>query len=240
MATIAEAVAVAIRHQQEGRLADAESIYRQILAADPAHAQAMHLLGTVALQGGQCGHAIELISSAIKIDHTQSAYFTNLGEAYRLNGQIEQAISCNQNALKIQPKSLPAYMNLGYMYLNRAEFRNAIECFRQAARIAPDSVPPRIGLGQALKETGEFPEAEQSLRRAVRTRRRICKFTSRWRWYYKRRANSMTHAKYWRMHAAWLRLTRRSAATWAMCTRSYFGPRMPKPPIARPWPPIRT
>ena len=38
MATITEAFAVAQRHHRAGRLAEAEKVYRQILAADPGHA----------------------------------------------------------------------------------------------------------------------------------------------------------------------------------------------------------
>src|SRR5690242_20710451 len=39
-------------HHQAGRFAEAEAIYRQVLAADPVNASAMHLLGVLANQLG--------------------------------------------------------------------------------------------------------------------------------------------------------------------------------------------
>ena len=50
MATIAEALALALRHHQAGNLPQAEQLYRQILQADPSHAESCHLLGMLALQ----------------------------------------------------------------------------------------------------------------------------------------------------------------------------------------------
>ena len=42
MATIPEAISIAIQHQQGGRLEIAESIYRQILEIDPKQVDAIH------------------------------------------------------------------------------------------------------------------------------------------------------------------------------------------------------
>ena len=52
MATISEALAIAVQHHQAGRLQAAEQIYRQILAVEPNHADAIHLLGVIAHQVG--------------------------------------------------------------------------------------------------------------------------------------------------------------------------------------------
>ena len=56
MPTLPEALAIAIRHHQVGRLQAAEQIYREILAEQPDHADAIHLLGVLAHQAGQ--HAV--------------------------------------------------------------------------------------------------------------------------------------------------------------------------------------
>ena len=48
MATIPEALAVAVQYHQSGNLQQAEAIYRQILQVDPNHANALHLLGVIA------------------------------------------------------------------------------------------------------------------------------------------------------------------------------------------------
>ena len=46
----ADLLAVGLKLHQAGRLAEAEAWYRRVLAAQPNHADALHLLGVVAHQ----------------------------------------------------------------------------------------------------------------------------------------------------------------------------------------------
>ena len=84
MVTISEALAIAIQHHQAGRLRTAEQIYRQILQAQPDHADAMHLLGVIAHQAGKHAIAVQYITRAIQANTSETAYHNNLGEAYRV------------------------------------------------------------------------------------------------------------------------------------------------------------
>ena len=47
-----QAMQMALGHHQAGRAGQAEAIYRQILAQQPNHARALHLLGVLAAQAG--------------------------------------------------------------------------------------------------------------------------------------------------------------------------------------------
>ena len=57
----------ALRLRQAGRLADAADIYRQILAHEPRHFEALHALGLVHYQSGKLNEAERLIGEAIAI-----------------------------------------------------------------------------------------------------------------------------------------------------------------------------
>ena len=48
--TIAQAFQLGLQQHRAGRLAEAESYYRQILAAVPSHSDALHHLGIIAFQ----------------------------------------------------------------------------------------------------------------------------------------------------------------------------------------------
>ena len=65
MPTIPEAFAIALRHHQAGRLHQAEPMYGEILAADPNHHDAWHLLGVIACQGGKPQAGVECIQRAL-------------------------------------------------------------------------------------------------------------------------------------------------------------------------------
>src|SRR2546430_1917474 len=58
----------AIQAHRSGRLAEAEALYRQVLAADPSNAAALHLFGMLASQLHQPEAAVALIERAIEID----------------------------------------------------------------------------------------------------------------------------------------------------------------------------
>jgi cytochrome c-type biogenesis protein CcmH/NrfG len=60
-------LATAIQHHQDGRVKEAEALYRQVLAAEPDNPEALHLLGVRSLQRGDAQAAADLIRRAIGI-----------------------------------------------------------------------------------------------------------------------------------------------------------------------------
>ncbi len=78
--TVDQAMQIALGHHQAGRRAEAEAIYRQVLAEFPAHAGALHLLGVLAGQAGYTDSAIDLIGRAVAINADVPEYHSNLGE----------------------------------------------------------------------------------------------------------------------------------------------------------------
>ena len=77
---------LALQHHQAGRLADAETLYRQILAVQPNHAEALHYLGVLADQLGRHDLAEELIRRATVLDPNNFAAHFNLAKACRTLG----------------------------------------------------------------------------------------------------------------------------------------------------------
>ena len=64
---IQESIDLAQQHHIAGRLSQAESIYQQILQADPNQPVALHLLGVIAHQMGINDIAVDLITRALAI-----------------------------------------------------------------------------------------------------------------------------------------------------------------------------
>jgi predicted O-linked N-acetylglucosamine transferase (SPINDLY family) len=111
--TIPQAFELALRRHQARRLADAEALYRQILAARPNHGGAMHFLGLIAHQSGRDDFAVEWIRQAIVLDPNNPFAHSNLGEAFRTKGQLEDAAAEYRHALALKPDYPEAHNNLG-------------------------------------------------------------------------------------------------------------------------------
>ena len=148
--TVAQAFQSAVQHHQAGRLAEAEGIYRQILAQQPQHADALHLLGVIALQIGRNDAAAELIAKAVAISANVAAYHSNLGEAYRKMGRFDEAIGSFRNALRLEPGYAKAQNNLGAVFADRGDFEESVAAFRRAVELQPDYAQAWCNLGGAL------------------------------------------------------------------------------------------
>src|SRR5438876_5608268 len=83
-AAIAAQFERAVGHHQRGELAQAETLYREILAQVPVHFDALHLLGIARMQQGAHRDAAESIRRALDVDPrnpNKAAALSNLGIA---------------------------------------------------------------------------------------------------------------------------------------------------------------
>jgi len=165
--TIPEAFQLALQRHQSGRLAEAESIYRQILAAQPNHADALHLLGVIAQQVGRNEAAVDYILQAIAIDPHHPVAHSNLGEAWRALGRFDEAVAACRRALELKPDFPEAHNNLGNALRGKGQIEEAAAAFRRALEIKPDYAEAHNNLGGALDERSHFREAAVAFRRAL-------------------------------------------------------------------------
>src|SRR5262245_23120405 len=77
-----ELLKTGVRQHQAGRLSEAKQAYEQILAIDPSHPEALHLLGVVALQGGDATRAVDLIQRALQKQPRNWQYLLNLAHGH--------------------------------------------------------------------------------------------------------------------------------------------------------------
>ena len=134
MATISEALAIAVQHHQAGRLQAAEQICRQILTVEPNHADALHLLGVIASQVGKQGIAVEYIRRAIRLKGNVAGFHVNLGNALKEQGKLDEAVACYRRALELKPDHAGAHGNLGSALEEIGDLQGAEESFRAALR----------------------------------------------------------------------------------------------------------
>jgi protein O-GlcNAc transferase len=165
--TIPEALQMGLQHHQAGRLADAEALYRQILAVQPKHADALHFLGVMAHQVGRHDVAVDLIRQAIVFDPNNPGAHSNLGEACRAAGRSDEAVAAFQRALGLRPDYPEAYYNLGIVLREQGLLDEAVAAFQRALRLRPDFPEAHNNLGNALRDLGRLDDAVTAYRRAL-------------------------------------------------------------------------
>jgi protein O-GlcNAc transferase len=163
-------LAVGRQHHQAGRLAEAEACYQRVLAAQPDHAEALHLLGVVAHQAGRHDFAVELISQAIKQNGQNAAYFRSLGIALKNQGKLDEAVTAYRQAIRIEPGLAEAHCNLGNMLRGQGELDEALASYNRAICLRPDYADALCNRGSALLGLKRYDEALASCDRALTLR----------------------------------------------------------------------
>jgi protein O-GlcNAc transferase len=165
--SIDQVMQLALQNHQAGRLADAEKIYRQVLARQPNQPDALHLLGTIAAQVGRWDMAVELIRRAIAINPVSASYNNSLGNALRGKEMLAEAITAYSQALRLKPDYASAHNNLASALRDKGQLQEAIAAYRRAVLFDPNLAEAHNSLGSALRDNRQFDDAISASRQAV-------------------------------------------------------------------------
>ena len=157
--TIQQAIDRAVQHHNAGRLPEAESIYQQILQADPNQPVALHLLGVIAHQMGKYDIAVDLITKALAIKPDYADAHSNLGNALKELGKPDEAVASYHKALAIKPDYAEAHSNLGIALKELGKLDEAVASYHKALAIKPDYAEAHSNFAMTLISCGRQSEA---------------------------------------------------------------------------------
>lgn len=160
-------LAAAIDQHRTGQLAEAERIYRQILARDPAHADSLHLLGVVAHQHRQHEAAVDLISRAIACGAPLPQQHYNLGLALAALGRAAESAAQFARAVTLKGDYPEAHLSLGDALREQGLTEQALESYQRAAVLRPTSAEAHNNIGATLLTLGRSDEAIARCDRAL-------------------------------------------------------------------------
>ncbi len=172
-AAIAALFERAVGHHQRGELAQAEPLYREILAQAPVHFDALHLLGIARMQQGAHKDAIDLIRRAVDVDPrnpNKAAALSNLGIALSESGRAAEALGCFERSLALDPRNPETHYNLGNARLATQQPGEALASYERALALKPDHVAALNNRGNALSALRRVQEALASFDRAIAAR----------------------------------------------------------------------
>ena len=167
MTPMAETLAQAFRAHQAGHRADAERLYRDVLAIEPRNHGALHLLGALMQQSGRSDEAISLMRQAIAIDPRNPDYHYNLGSTLNASGRIAEAIEPLTKATALKPQYAEAHFELGNAHARTGQFDAAERSLRRALDLQPGNAAIMNNLGRVLLAMGRPEDAAAIWQRAV-------------------------------------------------------------------------
>jgi Flp pilus assembly protein TadD len=153
------AVIEAVTLQQQGRVSDAERIYRAVLKTEPANFYALHQLAVILLERKDNADALALLAAAVEQRPDSAEALSNLGLALHALGNFEQSVSAYDHALAANPRHAVAWWNRADSLQELGRFAEALACCDRAIALTPESRSAHYNRANALRELGRAQEA---------------------------------------------------------------------------------
>jgi protein O-GlcNAc transferase len=152
---------------QRGQTAAAVAACEALLRKNAQDADALGVLGLVALNGGDAARATELFRKAIVVRPKAALLHVYEGQALRKLGRAEEAIAAFRRAIEIDASLAEAHHQLGNGLKSLGRHVEALGSLARAAELAPASAAIRLNLGVAQLELEKRAEAIASFRKAI-------------------------------------------------------------------------
>ena len=114
-------MALAAEHQKEGRLEEAERLYRRVLRDNPRNVDALRLLALIAIKADRADDAELLLQQAIGIAPDFMLAILDLGRLYKEQDRFGEALECFERAIALEPSQVQSHF-LRAATLARASF----------------------------------------------------------------------------------------------------------------------
>lgn len=157
----------ALALQREGRLDDAETLFRHELAKDATNWQVLHQLGEIHLTRGQYPEALHFIGAAMKANSGSAEITSNYGVVLRELKRDGEAIEYLNRALMLKPGYLPALLTRGASLQRLGRREEALAAFDRILQRDPQHAKAHYNRASILHELRRFDEALDAFARAT-------------------------------------------------------------------------
>ncbi len=169
MTTVEQLLAVADAHQDAGRLADAEQVYRQVIEAaeNPSQTAEGHDgLAAVFQDQGRIDEAVAAGRRAAEL-RGDPDYAYGLASTLLQMGRIDDALEVYKLVVTLKRDFAEAHAHIGSIWLGRGNLPEAIASYQAAIDAKPEVAQLHCNLAIALSRSGDENAALVSAQRAV-------------------------------------------------------------------------
>ena len=165
--SVAMLIQEATQLHRQGRLPDAERLYRAVLAQQPKSFEALYMLGLLKMQQGQPAEAAELVSAAVKRNPASGEALTLLGSILLNLKRTEEALGCFDRLVVAQPGNIEARYNRAVVLGEMGRLPQALAGYDQVVAVLPRHDAAWFNRGNVLARLARFDDAVASYDRAL-------------------------------------------------------------------------
>ena len=143
---------------ESGAFVVAERSYRELLGADPAHPDALHMLGVIQFREGRTDDAFQLIGRSLASRPTPLALANHAGLLATM-GRREEALADLDHALALNPAHPRALMQRAALLAELARRDEALDAYDRLLAVAPQFVDGYCQRSAVLRELGRLDDA---------------------------------------------------------------------------------
>jgi tetratricopeptide (TPR) repeat protein len=164
---VAAKLEAGLAQHRAGKFDEAAALYSQILAVEPRHFDALHLLGIVRSQQGRQEEALDSITAALALRPQSAEALAHRGAALAKLGRHEDALRSYDEALALRPDFPEALNNRGIALFVLKRLSEALASYERALAIRPDYVDALVHRGNVLRYLERPEEALASYDKAL-------------------------------------------------------------------------
>jgi tetratricopeptide (TPR) repeat protein len=157
----------AINAHQEGRLKEAEQLYRSILESQPTNFVINSNLGALLFNLNKFDEAEASYKKTIELKPDHAKAHHNLGNLFYQLGKFDEAEASYKKTIELKPDHAKAHHNLGSTLQKLNKFDEAEASYKKTIELKPDYVEAHHNLGNLFYQLGKFDEAEASYKKAI-------------------------------------------------------------------------
>jgi tetratricopeptide (TPR) repeat protein len=166
-APIAGELRRAASHHIRGELAEAEAIYRSVLAREPDCFHALYFLGVLCHATGRLAEAAERIEKALDVAPRSAEAAWGLGRVRSDLGDFAVAVDRYRRAIVLKPDFPAALNDMGIALHKLGRLPAALGAFERVLALDGHHANASANMSTVLKELGRIDEAVAAARRAI-------------------------------------------------------------------------
>jgi predicted O-linked N-acetylglucosamine transferase (SPINDLY family) len=160
----------AMELHRQGKLVEAENLYRQLQQHFPEATDLIHLIGLIEVDTGRKDEGFANLRRVIALQPNVPHYHANLGARLLEQREAQEAAACLDRAIALQPDGPSHHYNLGNALLQLQRWPEALTAYRRSLALQPDNQACELQLGLALHSAGLMRESIAHYRDMLRRR----------------------------------------------------------------------